>query len=207
MVGSDWPSRNHVSEAGPNHCGPEVEPDPPATTGGIPGCQSQFFLVPPTRICGFLFSLSPSTCCYLLLQLRKDDELVGASRRVKTVEEGEDSEGRNGVWRAAKETIRLCVIIIVYKASQSSSLCSSIKTLRDEEGVQGRDYIPLNMGDGHRGGEVPACTHCLDYEEETGKDPDFLAASSSLPPPSSPACQSISQRGSVRVTKAQTTAP
>lgn len=132
---------------------------------------------------------------------------MGTSRRVKTVEEGEDSEGRNGVWRAAKETIRLCVIIIVYKASQSSSLCSSIKTLRDEEGVQGRDYVPLNRGDRHRGGEVPACTHCLDYEEEEGKDPDFLAASPSLPPPSSPACQSISQRGSVRVTKAQTTAP
>ena len=44
-----------MSEAGPNHCVPEVEPDPPATPGGIPGCQLQFFLVPPTKICGFLF--------------------------------------------------------------------------------------------------------------------------------------------------------
>ena len=30
---------------------------------------------------------------------------------------------------------------------------------------------------------MPVCTHCLDYEEEEEKDPDFLAASPSLPPP------------------------
>ena len=90
---------------------------------------------------------------------------------------------RESIFKKKRETIRLCVIIIVYKASQSSSLCSSIKTLREEEGVQGRDYVPLNRGDGLRGGEVPVCTHCLDYEEEEEKDPDFLAASPSLPPP------------------------
>ena len=101
---------------------------------------------------------------------------MGASRRVKTTEEGEDSEGRSRVWRAAKETTRLCVKIIVYKASQSSSLCSSIKTLRDEEGLQGRDYVPLNRGDRLRGGEGPACTYCLDYEEggEAGEEQNDL---------------------------------
>lgn len=130
---------------------------------------------------------------------------MGASRRVKTAGEGEDSEGRRRVWRAAKETARLCVIIIVYKASQSSSLCSSIKTLRDEEGLQGRDYVPLNRGDRLRGGEGPACTHCLDYEEEEGKHPGLLAASPSLPPLLAKA--SASREGSVRLTKAQTATP
>lgn len=116
---------------------------------------------------------------------------MGASRRVKTTEEGEDSEGRSRVWRAAKETTRLCVKIIVYKASQSSSLCSSIKTLRDEEGLQGRDYVPLNRGDRLRGGEGPACTYCLDYEEG-GEAPGPSYCLSQSP---SPACQSISKQG------------
>ena len=76
-------------------------------------------------------------------------------------------------------------MIIVYKASLSSSLCFSTRTLGGEAGLRGRDYVPLHGGDSLQGGEVAACIYWLDYEEGEEKDPEFLAASPRSP--SSPA--------------------